>query len=140
MYAADLGIRVMFTGFRDLGSLFENYVFQLIGHRSPRFLIRDGIEIDFLTDDQVLIEVKYYDDLRPKQRALFDEMDAKDKLLIKSVEDLVVLAPETELFSQTTSDDSTLHVQEEDGAYGTALGDVVHLGRSPGRMTVHGQD
>ncbi|NIA28963.1 MAG: AAA family ATPase, partial [Actinobacteria bacterium] len=38
LYAADLGIRVHFTGFRDIGSLFENYVFLKIKSMQPMYV------------------------------------------------------------------------------------------------------
>ena len=59
LYAADRGIRVLSAGYRDTGSLFENYVYLNIAHREPRFIIRDGIEIDFYTSDRTLFEVIY---------------------------------------------------------------------------------
>ena len=53
VYAADLGIRTLFTGFRDLDSLFENYVYLKIKNLDPCYIYYDGIEIDFLTADKL---------------------------------------------------------------------------------------
>jgi uncharacterized protein len=123
LYAADLGIRVLFTGYRDIGSLFENYVYLKIAHRDPRFFIKDGIEIDFITANRSLIEVKYYSELNAKQQLVFDEYKAQRKLVISSVEDL-------KEFDETVPEldyqvrDLVAAYQEESSK--------VNLGRSPG--------
>ncbi len=125
LYAADLGIRVLFTGYRDIGSLFENYVYLKIAHREPRFLIKDGIEIDFITADSCLIEVKYYAELRAKQQQVFDEYEASRKLVIGSVDDLQELdevVPELDYQVRTST------------ATYEAASSRVNLGRSPGMM------
>ena len=88
IYAADLGIRNLFTGFRDKGALFENYVYLKIRAAAPGYLYQDGIEIDFFTKDKILIEVKYGGELSAKQQALFDRTEAKQKILIEKFEDL----------------------------------------------------
>ncbi|MEA2012797.1 MAG: ATP-binding protein [Verrucomicrobiota bacterium] len=88
LYVADLGIRVLFTGYRDIGSLFENYVYNLVKKQNPEYLVEDGIEIDFLTEEKILIEVKYNDSLRPEQQKLFDSFPAKEKIIIGNVYDL----------------------------------------------------
>jgi len=123
LYAADLGIRVLFTGYRDVGSLFENYVYFKISHRDPRFIIRDGIEIDFFTSDRTLIEVKYYAELREKQQLFFDECEADKKLIISSVDDL-------KEFDEKLPD-LEYQVNEARLQYGT-FDERVNLGRSPG--------
>lgn len=89
VYAADLGIRNTFTGFRDKGSLFENYVYLKIKHKNPGYVYKNGIEIDFLTEDNILIEVKYKSLMTPKQQELFDSMKTKKKIVIESYNDLV---------------------------------------------------
>lgn len=88
IYAPDLGIRTLFTGFRDKGSLFENHVFLTIKHLEPAYLLQDKIEIDFMTKKKELIEVKYQSELTEKQKALFDSTPAKAKHVIKSFRDL----------------------------------------------------
>lgn len=122
LYAADLGIRVLFTGYRDIGSLFENYVYLKIAKKDPQFVIRDGIEIDFLTSDDCLIEVKYYSELRDKQQKFFDEYKSKKKLVIKSVEDLEEFDDKTAKFEY--------ELREPEMAYGSHS--KVNLGRTPG--------
>lgn len=88
IYSADLGIRNIFTGFRDKGSLFENYIYLKLKHRSPSYIYRDGIEIDFFTRDKTLVEVKYGAELKGKQSELFDSIKAKEKYLITGFKDL----------------------------------------------------
>jgi hypothetical protein len=46
IYAVDLGVRTLYTGFRDIGSLFENYVYLKIKHLNPCYVYEDGSEID----------------------------------------------------------------------------------------------
>ncbi len=98
LYEADVGMRVCFTGFRDVGALFESYVFQKLRSRRPRYVLEDGAEIDFMTEDRTLVEVKYGTELRPKQQALFDSFPAKGRLVIGSVWDLAKLEPKPEDF------------------------------------------
>ncbi|MCF6174138.1 MAG: ATP-binding protein [Victivallaceae bacterium] len=130
LYSVDLGIRVLFTGYRDLGSLFENYIFNLISSKAPRFILEDGIELDFITDDGLLIEAKYYDAMWPKQQLLFDAYPAKDKLVIDSVEALT-------LFDSTDDEIIRATCREEYDDYLFAASKLPNLGRTPG-MVVHG--
>lgn len=88
IYAADLGIRTLFTGFRDKGSLFENYVYHKLKDRNPCYVYEDGIEIDFLTDDGILIEVKYMNEITDKQKTLFEKTKAKKKTVIRDIKSL----------------------------------------------------
>ena len=87
LYAADLGIRNLFTGFRDKGALFENAVFQKIKQYNPRYVVDDGLELDFLTEKKTLIEVKYGREIENKQKALFESYVAPKKCLIGTIED-----------------------------------------------------
>ncbi|WP_457643329.1 DUF4143 domain-containing protein, partial [Persephonella sp.] len=86
IYAGDVGIRNIITGFRDLGAVFENLVFLKIKNKNPCYVLQDGIEIDFLTEDKTLIEVKYGRELNKKQLKLFKEFPANKKILIDSFE------------------------------------------------------
>jgi len=88
VYAPDLGIRTLFTGFRDKGSLFENLVFLSIKQLEPSYVLQDKIEIDFMTKKKELIEVKYHSELTEKQKALFSSTQAKRKHIIKNYNDL----------------------------------------------------
>jgi len=91
IYAADLGIRHLFTGFRDKGAIFENIVFSMIKQRNPRYVYQDGIELDFMTEDDCLIEVKYGQQLNNKQKTLFEKFPAKKKYVINGYKDLSLL-------------------------------------------------
>ncbi len=84
IYAVDLGIRNMFTGFRDKGSLFENYIYNKIRYLDPCYYFVDGIEIDFMIAKKILIEAKYDSNLAGKQKLLFDSADFPCKFVIDS--------------------------------------------------------
>lgn len=86
-YAADLGIRNLLTGFRDKGALFENYVYLTIKSLEPRYIYQNGIELDFFTQNKVLIEAKYGGELTDKQKELFEKTKAKKKLIIDNIHD-----------------------------------------------------
>lgn len=88
IYAADLGIRTLFTGFRDKGSLFENYVYHRIKDRNPCYVYENGIEIDFLTKDGILVESKYMNEITDKQKTLFEKTKAKKKAIIRDIKSL----------------------------------------------------
>ncbi|MBI5753975.1 ATP-binding protein [Candidatus Peregrinibacteria bacterium] len=88
IYAADLGIRALFTGLRDKGSFFENYVYLKIKKQKPKYVLENGIEIDFFTENKTLIEVKYNSTLTEKQKKLFDKTKAGKKIIIKSIKDI----------------------------------------------------
>jgi predicted AAA+ superfamily ATPase len=87
-YAADLGIRNLLTGFRDKGALFENYVYLTIKHLEPSYIYQNGIELDFFTQNKILIEVKYGGELTTKQKDLFEKTEAEKKLTIDNIHDL----------------------------------------------------
>ncbi len=85
IYAPDLGIRNHLTGFRDKGSLFENYVFLKLKHLSPCYYFRDGVEIDFAVKHDFLIEAKYHNEpLSTKQQNLFDSSNFTKKEIIRN--------------------------------------------------------
>lgn len=89
IYASDLGIRNIFTGFRDKGSLFENYVFLKIKKYNPYYVYTDGTEIDFfIKDKEILMEVKYGSEMSGKQLDIFKKIKAKKKVFIKDIKDL----------------------------------------------------
>ncbi len=92
IYASDLGIKYMFMGKRDLGSYFENYIYLLLRNKKILyFLYENTTEIDFLTEDKILIESKFYAKLNEKQEKLFNAYPVNKKLLIDSVEKLSLL-------------------------------------------------
>lgn len=88
IYSADVGIRNIFTGFRDKGSLFENYVYLKIRHRNPSYVFKEGIEIDFFTADKTLIEVKYGRELTDRQLQFFESFKAKSRIVIANYSEL----------------------------------------------------
>ena len=88
VYAADLGIRNLFTGFKDKGCLFENYVYLMIKTLEPRYVYEDRNELDFYTRDGTLIEVKYGAEMSEGQKTLFERTRASQKLLVRSIHDL----------------------------------------------------
>lgn len=87
IYAADLGIRNLFTGFRDKGAVFENAVFLAIKPMHPRYIYQDSNEIDFFTENKTLIEVKYGSEMNAKQLALFEKFPAKEKIIVRNFKD-----------------------------------------------------
>lgn len=90
IYAADLGIRNYFIGFRDKGSLFENYVYLKIKKFNPQYVYENTAEIDFITQQKTLIEVKYGGIFSTRQEALFNSFKAREKLVINSEKELEV--------------------------------------------------
>ncbi|RKZ78155.1 MAG: ATP-binding protein [Candidatus Parabeggiatoa sp. nov. 3] len=93
IYTSDLGIKHMFMGKRDLGSYFENYIYLLLRSRKTLYyLYENTTEIDFITEDKILIESKFYAKLNKKQEKLFNEYPANKKLIIDSVEKLQSLS------------------------------------------------
>jgi predicted AAA+ superfamily ATPase len=88
IYAADIGIRNLFTGFIKKGRAFENYVYLKIKDFEPVYVLENQIEIDFYLNNKVLVEVKFEEDIRDKQRELFDKFKATHKQVIRGFEDL----------------------------------------------------
>jgi len=91
VYASDVGLRNVVTGYRDKGAVFENLVFLKLKKFHPRYLNQEGIELDFLTENSCLVEVKYNAELNEKQRELFERFDAKKKIVVRGVDDFLDL-------------------------------------------------
>ncbi len=92
IYATDLGIKYLFIGERDYGSYFENYIFQQLRTKTKLFyLYVNGIEIDFYTENKMLIEAKFYSELNEKQQELFEKYPASKRIVMDSVEKLEML-------------------------------------------------
>ena len=85
IYCADVGIKSVVTGFRDLGSIYENLVFLKIKAYNPRFIRENSIEIDFKYKD-TLIEAKYNQEIKDKQKELFDSIKLKNKIVANGVD------------------------------------------------------
>lgn len=93
IYASDLGIKHLFMGTRDLGSYFENYIYLALRNNKILYYIYENtVEIDFYTDDKILIESKFYSKLNEKQNKLFSEYPADKRIVIDSVDKLVLLS------------------------------------------------
>ncbi|MBF0432814.1 MAG: ATP-binding protein [Fibrobacteria bacterium] len=88
IYAGDIGLRNYFTGFRDKGAVFENYVYLQIKSQNPQYVYDGKNEIDFMTFDKTLIEVKYHDEMKAKQKSYFENIKAKKKVVIRNVKAL----------------------------------------------------
>lgn len=92
IYASDLGIKYLFMGERDLGSYFENYIYLLLrNQKTLYYLYENTIEIDFFTEDKILIESKFYSKLNKQQEKLYKEYPADKKIIIDSVAKLSAL-------------------------------------------------
>ncbi len=93
VYASDLGFKYLVVGERDIGSYFENYVYLRLRNRKRLYYLQEqGYEIDFYTEDRVLIESKYYSTMNPKQARLFAEFPASQRVVIDSIEKVKLLA------------------------------------------------
>jgi uncharacterized protein len=85
LYCIDVGLRNVVTGFKDLGSVYENLVYHVIKGEKPNFIYVDGMEIDFCFKD-VLIEAKYGVVLEGKQKEFFDSLKFKKKIVANGVD------------------------------------------------------
>lgn len=94
IYAGDIGVRNLITGFRDKGAIFENLIFLKLKHRNPRYVLEDGIEIDFITEDKTLIEAKYNSVLNEKQQRLFEAYECNDRFVIDSPKAFITMVKE----------------------------------------------
>lgn len=82
IYAGDIGIKNLITGFKDLGASYENLVFLKIKEQKPAYYLSDGVELDFITENR-LIEAKYNQELNIKQENLFNSFKIKNKIIAK---------------------------------------------------------
>ncbi|MDI6916769.1 MAG: hypothetical protein QMC80_03130 [Thermoplasmatales archaeon] len=65
-YSPDTGIKVVSAGKGNIGSLAENLVYLLIKDRGDVYYYNDANrEVDFIVDNEA-IEVKYMDELQPR--------------------------------------------------------------------------
>ncbi len=82
IYVGDVGIKNLITGFKDLGASYENLVFLKIKEENPFYYLDNSVEIDFITSKR-LIEAKYNREIEEKQKAVFDSIKIKDKVIAK---------------------------------------------------------
>ncbi|PIN80950.1 AAA family ATPase [Candidatus Woesearchaeota archaeon CG10_big_fil_rev_8_21_14_0_10_30_7] len=87
IYIADIGIKNVFAGFKDKGSLFENLVFLKIKDKNPRYYFEHGKEIDFIVNNTA-IETKYKNVIEEKELKFFNKAKFKRKILISNFEEL----------------------------------------------------
>ena len=80
VYFGDVGIRNVFTGFRDLGSVYENLVFLKIKEMQPAYYFHNGCELDFAVGDTI-IEAKYGRELNEKQKAEMRNSKFREKII-----------------------------------------------------------
>ncbi len=89
VYAPDTGIRNFITGFRDIESVFENYLYLKIKTQGPRYIYSNGVEIDFYCSEKdLLLEAKYGPAMKEKQQKLFDSFKAKRKIIVSDYRDI----------------------------------------------------
>lgn len=80
IYIGDAGIKNLITGFKDLGTSYENLVFLSIKNENPSYYLENSYEIDFITKDS-LIEAKYNRELDKNQKKIFDAVKSKNKII-----------------------------------------------------------
>ena len=98
IYAGDIGLKNIVTGFRDKGAIFENLIFLKIKHLHPSYVYVDGIEIDFMTENKTLIEAKYNSTLNNKQEKLYASIEANQKVVIDSVKSFLAVDKSSTIF------------------------------------------
>jgi len=90
LYAGDVGLKNMATGFRDRGAVFENMVYLKIKQNDPCYIYEDGNEIDFFFKD-TLMEIKFGKELKGKQLRLFEKFPAKKKIIVSEWQEYMKL-------------------------------------------------
>ncbi|MFP4471452.1 MAG: ATP-binding protein [Bacteroidales bacterium] len=89
IYAPDTGIRVHYTGFRDKGSLFENYVFLKLKSFQPEYLYQDQTELDFRLQSGQVVEAKYHNEpLSEKQQKLWETFEPAKRHIVRNEGDI----------------------------------------------------
>jgi predicted AAA+ superfamily ATPase len=89
IYCCDTGIRNFYTGERDWGAVFENYVFLRLKQLNLEYIYENTIELDFYSENKILIECKFHnEELSKKQQELFDKIDAKQKYVVRNYKDV----------------------------------------------------
>lgn len=92
IYCCDTGIRTFYTGERDWGALFENYAFLRLKHMNLSYIYENTIELDFISQNKVLMECKFHDEaLSEKQQLLFDNFKATEKYIVRNYNDIEMI-------------------------------------------------
>ena len=69
-----------------MGSYFENYIYLKLQENDLYYIYENGYEIDFyIKNHDTLIEAKFNSKLSQKQEELFNNFNAKKKLVVDSV-------------------------------------------------------
>ncbi len=92
IYAPDTGIRTYYTGFRDKGSLFENYVFLKLKGHNPEYVYQDKTELGFRLRGGTVVEAKYHQEpISGKQQKLLYSFGKDSYFIVRSNNDLKAL-------------------------------------------------
>lgn len=82
VYLADNGIRTVFVGFKDIGTLAENITFlNLKKLGEVCYYLSNGKEVDFVVKDMA-VEVKYKDEIEAEDLKAIRSIKQKKKILI----------------------------------------------------------
>ncbi len=57
----------------------------------PVYVLENQVEIDFYLNNHVLVEVKFEEDIKDRQKEFFDRFKAKHKRVIRGYQDLAEL-------------------------------------------------
>lgn len=84
IYIADVGLRNILVGFKDLGAIYENLVFIKIKSDSPEYYFKDGKEVDFVLKSlNTAIEAKFKEKISDLDLQNLNELDFEKKILAK---------------------------------------------------------
>jgi len=96
IYDPYTGIRNYFTGFRDIGSVFENYVNLRLKTWRPEYLYQDQTEINFRLNNGTIVEAKFHDEpLSVKQAKMFSGFDENKRYIVRNYQDVRELIEKT---------------------------------------------
>lgn len=89
IYAPDTSIRNYFTGFRDIGSVFKNYVYLRLKTWRPEYLYQHQTEIDFRLNNETIVEAKFHDEpMSVKQTKMFSGFDESKRCIVRNYQDI----------------------------------------------------
>lgn len=104
IYCCDTGIRTFYTGERDWGDLFENYAFLRLKHMSLSYIYENTIELDFISQNKVLMECKFHNEmLSEKQQLLFDNFKATEKYIVRNYNDIEMIRAKHSSITSSTN-------------------------------------
>jgi len=104
IYCCDTGIRTYYTGERDWGALFENYVYLRLKHLHLSYVYENTTELDFFSQNKTLIECKFHDEnLSNKQQVLFDNFKASNRYIVRNNKDIELIRKNENKFPTSSS-------------------------------------